>query len=640
MGELLSQHGAVVSIYINARVTHYVCDVHDTDEYQTSGASDLSIKRISEAYFLDSIKIGSLRLEKAYSVPVTAHINTKRPAAVAVVPKVAVAKPKKPSGPGLVRVDQFCALQEEARVYQSGGVNWSATLNQTNITMNNNKFYIIQLLQLDDGSYAIFNRWGRQGQGGQAKIFDGLSLPQAKSDFQKKFSDKTRNQWSAGHHAFVPVPGKYTWLDMDENGEHEDPEEPIEEAPSKPFKKGAISHASASSVSAYASSTRPSSTSAMDVDEPSSSSLTLAKPSSSTGTKAPCTLDPRVADLVQMIFDNSMMTKTVAAMNYDVKKQPLGKLSKLTIKKALGVLKEIEDLLTSGKSSQAKISDCSNRFYTLIPHVSGKMRLPYIDNLVILEEKLNLLETLNEIDAAAKLKKADDTTGDSHIHPLVRQYQQLNLELVPLDKNSELWATLAKWVAQTHAPTHTDYKLKILDIFEVDRPKDHAHFVPYEGLHNQALLWHGSRMSNWVGILSQGLRIAPPEAPVTGYMFGKGVYFADIVSKSANYCATSRSDNIGLLMACQVALGDTYDKTSAEFVKQLNPRFHSCKGVGLSEPDPRETVTLEDGVQVPLGKLVPTPGIDESDLLYNEFIVYDVAQIKFRYFFKFQFVYK
>ena len=28
------------------------------------------------------------------------------------------------------------------------------------------------------------------------------------------------------------------------------------------------------------------------------------------------------------------------------------------------------------------------------------------------------------------------------------------------------------------------------------------------------LLWHGSRMTNWVGILSQGLRIAPPEAPV------------------------------------------------------------------------------------------------------------------------------
>ena len=54
----------------------------------------------------------------------------------------------------------------------------------------------------------------------------------------------------------------------------------------------------------------------------------------------------------------------------------------------------------------------------------------------------------------------------------------------------------------------------------------------------------------------QGLRIAPPEAPVTGYMFGKGVYFADMVSKSANYCRTSSADNIGLMLLCEVALGD------------------------------------------------------------------------------------
>ncbi len=50
------------------------------------------------------------------------------------------------------------------------------------------------------------------------------------------------------------------------------------------------------------------------------------------------------------------------------------------------------------------------------------------------------------------------------------------------------------------------------------------------------MLFHGSRLSNWAGILGQGLRIAPPEAPPTGYMFGKGVYFADMASKSANYC--------------------------------------------------------------------------------------------------------
>jgi len=31
------------------------------------------------------------------------------------------------------------------------------------------------------------------------------------------------------------------------------------------------------------------------------------------------------------------------------------------------------------------------------------------------------------------------------------------------------------------------------------------------------LLWHGSRTTNFAGILSQGLRIAPPEAPVVSY---------------------------------------------------------------------------------------------------------------------------
>ena len=37
---------------------------------------------------------------------------------------------------------------------------------------------------------------------------------------------------------------------------------------------------------------------------------------------------------------------------------------------------------------------------------------------------------------------------------------------------------------------------------------------------------------------------------------GKGVYFADMVSKSANYCNTSSANNTGLLLLCEVALGD------------------------------------------------------------------------------------
>lgn len=51
---------------------------------------------------------------------------------------------------------------------------------------------------------------------------------------------------------------------------------------------------------------------------------------------------------------------------------------------------------------------------------------------------------------------------------------------------------------------------------------------------------------------SSGLRIAPPEAPVTGYMFGKGVYFADMFSKSANYCYATHTATDGVLLLCEV----------------------------------------------------------------------------------------
>ena len=38
------------------------------------------------------------------------------------------------------------------------------------------------------------------------------------------------------------------------------------------------------------------------------------------------------------------------------------------------------------------------------------------------------------------------------------------------------------------------------------------------------LLWHGTKLSNVLGVLLHGLQIAPPEAPVTGAMFGRGSF--------------------------------------------------------------------------------------------------------------------
>jgi poly [ADP-ribose] polymerase len=187
----------------------------------------------------------------------------------------------------------------------------------------------------------------------------------------------------------------------------------------------------------------------------------------------------------------------------------------------------------------------------------------------------------------------------------------------------------------THASSHNRYSLEVLNIFAVDRENESERFR--KDLHNHMLLWHGSCLTNWVGILSQELRIAPPEAPVTGYMFGKGVYFADMVSKSANYCFTSPSNNIGCLLLCDVALGTCNEKLYADHhAEQLPPDTHSTKGCGKTAP-PESTYSDSDGVKVPLGKGEAT--VHNGSLLYNEYIVYDIAQVRMKSLFVVRFNY-
>ncbi|KAK6996034.1 Poly [ADP-ribose] polymerase 1, partial [Halocaridina rubra] len=69
-----------------------------------------------------------------------------------------------------------------------------------------------------------------------------------------------------------------------------------------------------------------------------------------------------------------------------------------------------------------------------------------------------------------------------------------------------------------------------------------------------------------------------------------------------------------------------YERTNADYIEKLPKGMHSTKGIGRTHPDPAQTIKLEDGVEVPLGKGTAS-GVGRTSLLYNEYIVYDVAQI-------------
>lgn len=221
-----------------------------------------------------------------------------------------------------------------------------------------------------------------------------------------------------------------------------------------------------------------------------------------------------------------------------------------------------------------------------------------------------------------------------------QHYGKLECGIKVLDKENDcrVYEVVEKMVQGTHAETHDSYSLSVENIYSLDKKRENRAFKPYQKKlnNNVQLLWHGSRMTNYAGILSSGLRIAPPEAPVTGYMFGKGLYFADVCSKSANYCHHQNTENTGFLLLCEVALGESWDKFEAENVKKkkIPEGKYSVKGVGKTEVGEYEV--LDGYLKCPVGDL-RSSGVEETSLLYNEFIVYDVDQVKMKYLVKLKF---
>ena len=344
-------------------------------------------------------------------------------------------------------------------------------------------------------------------------------------------------------------------------------------------------------------------------------------------------LDQRVKDLINLIFDLKTMSNTLAEIGYDAKKMPLGKLSPESIKRGMEVLKQIDEALE--KNTKADISNLSSQFYSLIPHDFG---FKHMSNFIInssekLKEKIGMLENLTDMKIATTILEQ----SNNNFSPVDQHYLKLKCGISPIDRADPLFSILETYVSNTHASTHNSYGLTVLDIFKVDKEGEDERFR--KDIHNRMLLWHGSRLTNWVGILSQGLRIAPPEAPVSGYMFGKGVYFADMVSKSANYCFTNRNSNIGILMLCDVALGNCNEKMYSDYnAGNLPPDKHSTKGCGKTAP-PVNSYIDHEGMKIPYGKGELDQAFNGS-LLYNEYIVYDVKQIKMKYLFKTRFDYR
>jgi poly [ADP-ribose] polymerase len=483
---------------------------------------------------------------------------------------------------GKPKVDECCSM---------GGVSvvddYAAMLNQTNVGQNNNKFYVIQVLT-NGSSYWSFNRWGRVGENGQQKTSAfGGNKNGAIADFEKKFKDKTGNLW-ANRDNFVKKGGKYDLLDM----EYED-----------------------------------------DAVEVKTTSGADSKPKKVRDS----TLPPQTRNLIKLIFDHDMFKSALQKMEIDTKKMPLGKISKVQIKKGREILAKLDEEIKSGKPNRANLIQFSSDFFTAIPHSFGRNQPPVLSQAEEVQRKFDLLNTLSDIELANSLMENEKADGDVVDDPLDAKYKTLNCGLEYVDPSSDEWKTIKKYVDNTRSGN----QVELAEVFRVDRKPEGKRFAEHEELDNRKLLWHGTKVAVVAAILNTGLRIMPH----SGGRVGRGIYFASENAKSAGYVGTcqepGQKEQTGIMFLNEVALGKEHHIVRDDSSLVAAPKGYDCViAKGHTEPDPKDDVTLDiEGkkVVVPVGKPINMPQYKNSTFMHSEYLVYKESQVRIRYLLKLKF---
>lgn len=288
---------------------------------------------------------------------------------------------------------------------------------------------------------------------------------------------------------------------------------------------------------------------------------------------------------------------------------PLGILTPEAISNARDLLNEI---MIFNESKSLDSTDRSSRvrdYFQLVPKDFGA-RIPPVNELIAtgeqIEEQVSILEAL---ESAIKI--------DSSQTPKQKLFQ-CRLFKVPhyTDEGKKLFREVRKLYENTRNSKHHPgtANLTMTRLYEVEIEMMKANFDATANKIGNVRqdLWHGTKASNLLSILKNGLIIPPANAAhCTGRMFGNGIYTSLQSTKALNYATefwnrSGKSNQRTFMFLCDVAIGKTYKPHS------LNNKL----------PAKNTNSTWVDA---------GTAGV-----LNHECIVYDTSQINLRYLAEFE----
>lgn len=416
------------------------------------------------------------------------------------------------------------------------------TLNKTDLTGGNNKYYQIEAHVSKDGTkFRLYSRYGRVGHSGTE---EERIPPQNRSALDAAFTS-LKNEKTTARKGYREVKMAATKVG------------------SRVANQQVLS------------------------DDIKTENLTQAEK-----TESSLTLPPSVAQLVTRLYEEAgQAVRSQLSGNLRTSAEnPLGTLTLSQIEEGRRMLRAAQELLTRHPERKhtldPEILEISNEFYSAIPQkialrpkdkeaLERWLQTMALNNEDILDDKEALLELLADVQGLI----GGFETSDVEV-----KYREIGCHYEPLRKDDESYRTVEAFVRSTRSKHHS-WRTTVKNIWRVTiRGQKERHLPTMKQVGNIQPLFHGSRSANILGICKHGLLLRPPGAYVTGSMFGNGLYFADQSSKSEQYSMArfggghGRGDTLFLFVA-DVALGKIriYDRAQTHLQKPP-PGYDSVQG--------------------------------------------------------------
>ena len=208
------------------------------------------------------------------------------------------------------------------------------------------------------------------------------------------------------------------------------------------------------------------------------------------------------------------------------------------IAKATSILLELKKLLNNNNNDEKynrKRNYLINSYNDLIPYSKKNKDLNLFNDPLNIDYEISRLTNYYYIENVLKIFLGA-IYNLNNIHPLDYIINALGcqIEELPKPQNNNQLITEADYIYNFVNSTG-GMNTQISAIYKITQSVNDKNFN-LNNYDNRYIFFHGTKVENVIGILSQGLKISPVQAAFTGSSYGRGIYLSDSFSVSLGYC--------------------------------------------------------------------------------------------------------